>query len=145
LTERPAAYLDECVDLALAPALAVLGFDALSARDAGMIGQVDERQLLYATAQERVLLTHDVHDFRRLHRRLTEEGLTHAGILILPPRSLPVLTVRAAMMLDWLASQGEPRSRLVGWGDIQLALTQGERIPGYSEADVRLALDIPHA
>jgi predicted nuclease of predicted toxin-antitoxin system len=139
---RLPAYIDECVHLELAPALVALGFEARSARDAGMTGKDDEQQLRYATAHGFVLLTHDAHDFRRLHRRLIAKGREHSGIIILPPRELPILTLRSAMMLDWLAQHGDYRSRLLSWGDVQYALTQGERIPGYSEADVRRALGI---
>lgn len=34
-------------------------------------------------------------------------------------------------------------TELFRWGDLQFHLTQGFRVPGYSEAEVRLALGHP--
>ena len=47
------------------------------------------------------------------------------------------------MFLDWLGIIGDYRSRFFTRGHLQFRLTQGERLPGYSEADVRLALGMP--
>ena len=74
--------------------------------------------------------------------RFTSQGRTHGGIVILPgPRPLPQLSVRAAMMLDWLATMTDYRSQLFRWGDLQIKLTQGYRLVGYSNDDLELALE----
>lgn len=51
------------------------GIDVLRAQDANMGGQPDPVQLAYATAQERMVVTHDV-DYLTLHA----SGVQHAGI-----------------------------------------------------------------
>lgn len=135
------AYLDECVDLFLADALRGRGFSAIHARDAGMSGATDLEQLSYAAVRDLVLISHNDNHFRRLHRRFRQDGSPHGGIVILPQRSTrPQLTVRAAMLLDWLTQMDDYRSRFFTWGDLQYLLTQGARLRGYDEADVRLAL-----
>jgi hypothetical protein len=44
------------------------------------------------------------------------------------------------MMLEWIVTHGDPRSRLFSWGTLQELLEQGFRLPGYTEQDVQLAL-----
>jgi hypothetical protein len=44
------------------------------------------------------------------------------------------------MVLDWVASHPDYRSGLFRWHDLQYWLIQGNRLPGYSETEVRLAL-----
>jgi hypothetical protein len=74
----PAVYLDECVDVALAEALHRRGFVAVTTVAAGMVGATDESQLLYATVQGLMLVTHNRRHFRRLHacfrRRVARTG-----------------------------------------------------------------------
>ena len=135
-----AAYLDECVDVRLAPALAGRGIMVRTTTEAGMTGMDDERQLVYATAHQLVLLTHDGRDFRRLHRQFVGEGRQHGGILVAPTGDLSVLTLRSSMLLDWLGLLGDYSSRFFTWGDLQCQLTQGMKLAGYTDAEHRLAL-----
>lgn len=44
------------------------------------------------------------------------------------------------MLIDWIAMFPDHRSRLFRWHDLQQRLIGGERLSGYSEDDVRLAL-----
>ncbi|MBI4491684.1 MAG: hypothetical protein HY690_02710 [Chloroflexi bacterium] len=44
------------------------------------------------------------------------------------------------MLLDWIATFPDHRSRLFKWGQLQELIEQGYRLPGYSEAEVQLAL-----
>ncbi|MBI2322114.1 MAG: DUF5615 family PIN-like protein [Chloroflexi bacterium] len=117
------------------------GFTVTSAPAEGTVGVSDEDQLAYAAQHDVVILSHNRRHFLRWHARWATAGRPHAGIVILPQTSvLPQLTVRAAMMLDWIAGQGEWRSRLFLWGDLQRRFTQDFRLGGYSEAEIRLAL-----
>ena len=137
----PHAYLDECVDVLLADRLRRRGFEAGTAESAGMRGKTDEEQIVHATAHESIIITHNAKHFIRLHHRFRRLGRLHAGIVLLPAdNSPPRLAIRAAMMLDWIATLGDHRGRLFRWGDLQYQLTQGYRLPGYDEADARLAL-----
>ena len=137
----PPVYLDECVDVALADALRRRGFIVTIARDHGPVGAGDEEQILYATSRGWIILSHNARHFRRWHRAFVETGRSHDGMILIPETG-PVsrLALRAAMMLDWIATLGDHRGRLFRWGDLQYQLTQGYRLPGYDEADARLAL-----
>jgi len=72
-------YADENFSLAVTEALRALGHDVLTALEDGRANQAipDEQVLARATELERVLLTLNRRDFRRLHR----ERPRHAGIV----------------------------------------------------------------
>jgi hypothetical protein len=44
------------------------------------------------------------------------------------------------MLLDWLAVLEPSPSRLVNWNDLQTRLHHGERVPGYDDEQIRVAL-----
>jgi hypothetical protein len=140
---RLPVYADENVSRRLVEALRARGFDVLTALDAGTLGQGDQSQLEFAASVHRVLLTFDRRDFRRIHQEFTERGFKHAGIALLPQTGDTARTaVRAAMLLDWMATSGPPEGRVVNWNDLQLSLHGGHRVPGFKEEDVRLALGL---
>ncbi len=139
----PPVYLDECVDVALAEALRQRGFATTLARDHGPIAASDEMQIAYATSRGWVILSHNARHFQRWHKTFLEQQRPHGGIILIPDTGpISRLVIRAAMMLDWIGLEDEHRSRLFKWGQLQLLLTQGYRLPelGYSESDVRHAL-----
>ena len=57
-------------------------FRAVTARDAGQLGQPDSEQLTYAVAQDFCVVTHNREDFEELHRQYMTAGRNHAGIII---------------------------------------------------------------
>ena len=75
-------YLDYDVDVSRAVRLQSRGHEVLTTRDARNMEASDEQQLIVATTEERVFLTHNRRDFRRLHRHWIEAGRSHAGIII---------------------------------------------------------------
>jgi hypothetical protein len=137
----PPVYLDECLDLRLAPALRTRGASVLTAPEAGMMGASDDAQFRFARDQDRLIISYNRRHFRRLHALAIRQGEAHPGIVVLPATSpLNQLAIRAAMMLDWIAGQGDHHSRLFEWGRLQLLLTQSFRLAGYTEDEVRIAL-----
>ena len=72
-------YLDENVPTEVARQLRQSGIDAVSAGDLNLLGTSDLDHLRQATADGRVLCTHD-QDFLRL----AAEGAAHTGIVFLP-------------------------------------------------------------
>lgn len=48
--------------------------------EAGRTGKTDPEQLVYATAQHRAILTHNIRDFRDLNKQYRDEGRDHFGI-----------------------------------------------------------------
>lgn len=75
-------YLDEDVDVLIALLLRSRGFVASTTVEAGHLGQGDEHQLHYSTAQGHVILTHNRADFERLAMEYFSSGQTHGGIII---------------------------------------------------------------
>ena len=63
----PPGYLDECLDLALAPGLRGRGYAVTAAREAGQLGLEDDAQLAYATAHDLVIVSHNARHFLRWH------------------------------------------------------------------------------
>jgi hypothetical protein len=139
----PPAYLDECVDQALVATLRRRGFTVTSALEQGQanIRSSDPDQLVFATERSMVLLSHNERHFRALSAAHQLQGRPHGGIVILPAGTiLERLTLRAAMMLDWLGVMPDYRSGFFKWGHLQELLEQGYRLQGYSSEEVRLAL-----
>ena len=89
----PALYLDECVDQRLAAALRALGFDVVTVQEAHRESEEDEDQLLYATAQGRMLLSHNQLDFRRWHAAFARAGRPHGGIILIPTRYVSLMSL----------------------------------------------------
>lgn len=52
-------YLDEDFSVLIAALLKAQGFDVTTARDEGMLGESDPKQLEYASAHERCIVTHN--------------------------------------------------------------------------------------
>lgn len=81
-----ASYFDENVSGQIADALARKNYDALTAKQAGMLGKSDEEQLDFAVAEQRTIITHDRQDYLKLHLRHLTQGKHHSGIIILNQR-----------------------------------------------------------
>jgi predicted nuclease of predicted toxin-antitoxin system len=139
----PSLYFDECVDHGLLIRLRQRGYTVTTAQVKGMVGVSDAEQLAYATRYGWMIVSTDTGDFQRLHSLSRRDAVPHSGILLLPTGQLDRMEVRAAMMVDWIAALPEYRSMLFRWNDVQQRLIHGERIPGYSEDDVRRALGHP--
>ena len=75
--------LDEDISRRVAEGLRATGVDDVSVQEIGRGGirVPDGEQLAYATAQGRVLVTYNRHDFQDLDAKWREEGRQHAGIL----------------------------------------------------------------
>lgn len=78
-------YLDENVPTEVGLQLRSSGIDAVTARDLGRLGGQDRDHLQSATAESRMLCTHD-QDFLRL----AAEGAEHAGIAFSPQNRVSI-------------------------------------------------------
>jgi predicted nuclease of predicted toxin-antitoxin system len=137
----PAVYLDECIDRRLADRLRALGVDLETVAEAAAAGSSDEAQLVYASSRGRVLLSQNQIDFRRLHAAFVRAGRPHGGIAIVP-QTVPLerLERRVRLLLDWIGTFPDPRSRLFAWTELQQRAIHGFRLPGWEESVVRDAL-----
>jgi hypothetical protein len=75
----PPIFSDENVDLGVVAELRRLGYDILTAHEAGRANQhiPDENVLIYATSLGRAVLTMNRRDFHKLHTRTP----VHGGII----------------------------------------------------------------
>jgi hypothetical protein len=137
----PSVYLDACVHHGLVRVLRAQGFIVTSSVDVGTTDYDDEAQLRYAVAQDLMIITHNEKHFRPLHEQFRARGEEHSGILVLPATPpLERLAIRASMLLRWIETLPEYRSRLFKWGNLQELLEGGRRLPEYDEEAVKLAL-----
>jgi hypothetical protein len=128
------------MDVALVPLLGQRGFDVVSLQAVGPRRVDDRRVLERAVGLGRVLITQNTSDFKSVHAAFVRADQSHPGIICLPQRGpLGRKVLRAAMMLDWIATQPH-ESRLFTWGHLQQQLEQGFRLPGYGKDEVRDAL-----
>jgi predicted nuclease of predicted toxin-antitoxin system len=101
-------HLDEHISLGVAAGLRRRGIDVTCAADVNMAAATDEQQLAFATAEGRVLVTHDA-DFLRLHRA----GAAHAGIAYARQGSLTIgETIRRLVLIHDLLKPEEMRERV---------------------------------
>jgi len=70
------------MDRALVRALRGRDVDIITALDADMIEQPDEKHLSFATAQQRVLYSSNIGDFCRLHNIWLTQNRSHTGMVL---------------------------------------------------------------
>lgn len=97
-------YLDADVDTKLAANLRIAGYDCVSAREVGNTAVDDESQMVYATNERRVLLTHNIQDFVPIFRNWWYANLNHHGIIVSQQIPLGELQRRMVRLLDTLTA-----------------------------------------
>lgn len=117
-------YLDHDVSRLIVPPCQSRGWSTLTSRAAGKEDAEDYEQLLFATNQRRVIVSHNAGDFRLLHGAWQLWCATwqlphqHAGIIILPhgqPAGIvDMLDQLAALDLD-LTNELYEWWRSTGW------------------------------
>ena len=94
MTDRIRFHLDENVDPAVAEGLRRRGVDVTTSQGAGLLRSSDDRQIAFAFAENRVLVTHDEDFLARANR-----GASHAGIAYCHPEARSIGQIIAALML----------------------------------------------
>jgi hypothetical protein len=68
----------------LAPALRARGVEIVTAFEAGLTAAADDAILARAAQEDRAVYTFNASDYCRLHSKYMQQGLDHAGIIIVP-------------------------------------------------------------
>jgi hypothetical protein len=98
---------------ALISALRVRKVDITTAAEAGLKGADDRAQLLWASNARRVVLTHNVGDFCRLHTEFLNSDLHHSGIIVVQQQKLSIgERVRRILRLSAALDSEAMRDRL---------------------------------
>lgn len=108
---RISLYLDEHVQISLAKALRARGVDVLTTQDAGNIGFRDAEQVIFATEQQRSLLTYNKRDFAKIHYEWMGLGRQHAGIILSDQLAVGIL-LRRFMKLYFSVESDKMTNRL---------------------------------
>ena len=93
-------YFDEDVSVLLARILNGRGFGAVTVRDAGMRGKTGREQLIFATKENRTILTHNRCDFEELHSLWLQSQLEHSGIVVAGRRDVYEIARRIGGLLE---------------------------------------------
>lgn len=75
-------YFDRHIMKRLAVDLRGRGYDLLTTEEAGKDPASDEEQLIFATAENRSVLTFNIRDFAPLHAGWQTAARPHAGIIV---------------------------------------------------------------
>jgi predicted nuclease of predicted toxin-antitoxin system len=89
-------YLDEDVPEAIAMALRLRGYDVITVKEASNKGLTDLDQIQYAISEERVLFTHNIADFCKIHSGFINKGYEHNGLIV--TRQLPIGVIVKALL-----------------------------------------------
>ncbi len=98
-------FTDEDVYGAVAGVLRSAGIDALSTPEVVRLGESDEAQLDWATAEERAFVTFNVAHFAALHADWVRQNRHHAGIILSSQRPLGDLLRRLKRLAAALDSE----------------------------------------
>ena len=104
-------YLDEDVQVFIAEAVRLRGYEARTTRDQDRLGADDEDQLAFTQEHGLTLLTYNVSDFPRLHYEWLAAGKQHAGIII-APQETPRQNIKSLLNLLALVSAEEMLAQL---------------------------------
>jgi hypothetical protein len=133
-------HLDECVNRHLADLLRADGIDVTTATETQTLDFDDESQLLFATRDNCLIVTHNQRHFQRLDTQFRAEQRPHGGVMLIPNGPLNLVHLRAKMLLAWVESRGSPESQLVRWHDLQAELTSGSSFQPFTPSEIRQAL-----
>jgi hypothetical protein len=89
-------HLDENCSRAIAAGLRRRGIDVTTTAEAGLLGALDEEQLAYCLAENRIVFSYD-DDLLRL----AASGLTHAGVVYCQQRKRSIGDVVRGLVLIW--------------------------------------------
>jgi hypothetical protein len=102
MSNRIRFHLDENVNNSVAKGLRRRGISITTTSEENLIGAADEKQLAFASSQNRVLFTHD-DDFLRMH----QANVAHTGIVYChkDTRSIGEIIEALSLVWEWLTPE----------------------------------------
>lgn len=94
ISSFPTLYLNENVSIRLLPELEKRSLRAVHTITIGNRRFTDEQQLIYASKNNYILVTHNRNHFKKLHLGWKNRGLKHSGILLVKFDEADVLAER---------------------------------------------------
>lgn len=104
-------FIDEDVYGAVTTALRKAGFDVVSTPDTRRLGQSDESQLLWASDEQRAIVTFNVAHFANLHVQWLSTGKNHAGIIVSAQRPIGEVVTKLVHLASTM-NENEMKNRL---------------------------------
>lgn len=93
-------YLDEDVDVVIGEILRARGYDIVTTLEAKRLSATDEDQLVFASTEQRALVTHNRVDFEGLASEWFKANRSHAGIIIATRHEYSEIARRLMIVLD---------------------------------------------
>jgi predicted nuclease of predicted toxin-antitoxin system len=98
--DTPKIHLNEHISPRLADQLRKHGFDVTSSQESSLLSEPDDKQLEFAAAERRAIVTFNVSDFMALHESYLLEGREHWGIIFSSREPIHVLFRRLLKLLQ---------------------------------------------
>jgi len=98
-------YLDEDVPEAIAVALRLRGYDVMTVSEVGRKGLTDIEQIKYATSENRIMFTHNIADFCKIHSEFIKRGNEHSGIILSKQVSVGIIIKALLRLLSNLTNE----------------------------------------
>jgi predicted nuclease of predicted toxin-antitoxin system len=101
-------YFDRHIMARLAVDLRGRGYEVLTTEEAGKDNASDAEQLVFATAENRALVTFNIRDFAPLHEQWQTAGQRHAGTIVsqqLGSRQYALLLQRMLRLLNHFTAE----------------------------------------
>ena len=106
-------FLDEDVPEAIAVALGLRGFDVTRTRETRRKGLTDTEQLDYAHSEQRILFTHNIADFAKIHLEYIKKGKEHSGIIL--SKQVPIGVIVKALLKLLSTSEAKNGQNRIIW------------------------------
>jgi len=135
-------YLDENIPASLSGYLRQRHITVMTAQQEQTQGFPDDEQLRYASSRGLVLLTSNMRHFSLWHREFRMSGREHGGIITVPQddHRPQRLHIRCAMLIAWAETFPTTRDALFRWTDLQVHLSGGYQMSGFSTDEIDLAV-----
>ena len=109
-------YLDEDVPDAIALSLRLRGYDVVTVKDTGRKGLKDIEQIQHASSEKRVVFTHNIADFYKIHSDFIKKGVGHSGIIL--SKQIPIgVIVKALLKLMSNLNDEKVRNNIIWLSD----------------------------